>query len=360
MKRKTLSIIATAIIFAIALIPFANANAWTVSPSGETYYVLAREINSVADNVTNTFTYSVTTDSSNPAEVTGYPTTATVVFNNVKPKANKVTSTGKIDFSSAVFTEIGNYGFKVKETNSSNPDFRLSKDEYTIWIAVRNATDSNGAVTGEHIATLTGVSDKNGNKVPVDPSDDRIYYGDGEERTYIEVTAFAKGNSADPNECFRIDVHFAIQSGADYTVNTNSKCMDGLAYQSFSGFSVENIITVYLKHDEKATIGIDNGFYQIPLGLEYAIVEHGAKDYKTYIDGSETDSKSSDVKMTVGINDPQFETSNKRTVLNVKEITPKTGLDQSILPFIVIAAIGALGALFIVKSKHPAKNIAKN
>ncbi len=355
MKRKTLSLIAAAIIAVSALLPVANANAWTVSPSGETYYVLAREINSVADNVTNTFTYTVTTDDSNPAEVTGYPTTATVVFNNVKPKASKVTSTGKIDFSSAVFSEIGNYGFIVKETNSSNPNFRLSEDYYTIWIAVRNVTDKNGAVTGEHVATLTGVSDKDGNKVPVDPLDDKIYYGDGEERTYIEVATFAKGNSADPNECFQIDVHFAIQTGADYTVNTKSKCMEGLAYKSFSGFATENIITVYLKHDETATIGIDDGFYQIPLGMQYAIVEHGANDYKTYIDGSTNDSKSSDIKTTVGIKDPEFETANKRTVLNVKEITPKTGLDQSILPFIVIAVIGAFGALFVIKSKHPAK-----
>ena len=355
MKRKALSIVAGLAIVATALIPFANASAWTTSPTGTTSYSFKREVNNVADNVTNTFTYTITADASNPASVTGVPATTTIVFNDVAPINNKASKQGILDLSSAVFTELGDYGFVIKETASTNPtEYPVSSDTYTAWVSVRNVT-SDGALTGEHSATLVGITDSSDNKIETDPSGENVIFSDGNELTYVEVKAFAKGNSADPNECFKINVHFANDEDDAYTLKTQSTCKNGLAMLTSDNITGSNIVTLYLKNGEFATIGIDDdGMYEVPIGLQYAVIEEGASDYKTFIDESAEDNKTSAVKTTVGVDNRDFNLANVTNVVNVKEITPRTGLDRSVLPYIIVAVIGVFGALFVIRSKQSA------
>ncbi len=357
MKRKALSIVSVLTSVAVALIPFANASAWSTSPTGTTSYTFSREVNNVDDNVTNTFTYTITADSSNPASVTGVPTTTTIVFNDAEPTNNKVSKQGILDLSGAVFTELGDYGFKITETGTTDPSkYPLSSDTFTAWVSVRNVT-SGGVLTGEHSAMLVGVTDSAGNKVETDPSEEKIIFSDGNELTYVEVKVFAKGNSADPNECFKVNVHFANDDDDAYTVKTESTCKNNLALLSADGVTGSNIVTVYLKNNDTATIGIaDDGMYQIPVGLRYVVIEEGATDYKTFIDESAEDNKTSAIKTTVGVNSQDFNAANVTNIMNVKEITPRTGLDRSVLPYIVVAIIGVFGAFYVIKSKKSANH----
>ena len=355
MKCKALSIVAAiAAAVATTLIPFANASAWTASVMGTTSYTFRREINSVTDNVTNTFTYTITAKDSNPATVSGVPTSATIEFNDVAPVNGKATVSGSIDFSGAEFTVLGDYGFIIKETATTNAtEYPLSSDTFTAWVSVRNVTGSGGVPTGEHTATLVGVTDKIGDKTIVDPLDGDIIFSDGNERTYIEIHTFARGNSANPNECFKLDVHFDNDLEGEYKVTSDTTCDNNLALLTADEISGSNIVTLYLKDSDVAYIGKDSdGTYQIPLGLRYVVIEEGAADYKTYIDSSETDNKTSVVKTTVGAGDPDYNKQNITTVVNMKEITPKTGLDSSLLPFAIIATIGVAGAILIAYNKR--------
>lgn len=357
MKCKTLSIIAAAAaIVATTLIPFASASAWTASIMGTSSYSFKRNINNVTDNVTNTFTYTITAKDSNPATVSGVPTTATIEFNDVAPVNGKATAGGIIDFSSAEFNVLGDYGFVIKETSTSNAaDYPLSGDTFTAWVTVRNVTGSGGVPTGEHTATLTGVTDASGDKVVVDPASDDVIFTDGNERTFIEVHTFARGNSANPNECFKINVHFDNDREGEYKVTSDTTCENNIALLTANEVSGTNIVTLYLKDSDVAYIGKDSdGTYQIPLGLRYVVIEEAAADYKTYIDSSETDNKTSVVKTTVGVDSPDYNKQNITTIVNMKEITPKTGLDRSLLPFAIIAMIGVAGAILIAYNKRSA------
>ncbi|MBR0133846.1 hypothetical protein IJM16_01100 [Candidatus Saccharibacteria bacterium] len=352
MKCKALSIIAAGAILATTLIPFANASAWSANPADSASYTILKEINDASGNVNNTFTYTITADSSNPAAVEGVPATTTIVFNDVTPTGGRATYTGTIDFSSAVFTELGDYGFIVKETATTNPiKYPLSTESYTIWFSVRNVTGSGGVPTGEHAVLAGAATNSNGDKVVDGPDGNMIIFGSGaSDRTYIDVKVQTKGNSADPNECFKINVHFDNNDDKVYKVKTDSTCKNNLAMLTADEITGSNIVTVYLKNGDVATIGKDsNNLNQIPIGLRYVVIEEGAADYKTFIDGSTTDNKTSIVKTTVGEDESDFEKSNRTTVLNMKEITPRTGIVSSLLPFAIITIIGIAGAILVIK-----------
>ena len=53
---------------------------------------VTREVEDVTNPVTNTFTYTITQDSSNPDTVTGAPTTLQIAFNGENPNASNVAS----------------------------------------------------------------------------------------------------------------------------------------------------------------------------------------------------------------------------------------------------------------------------
>ena len=354
MKRKALSIVIAIAIAAIALIPFANSSAWTVHPAGAILYTLTREIYDVTDNVTNTFTYTITPEASNPAVATDVPTTTTIVFNDVTPSNGKAVKTGTINFSGAKFSQLGEYGFTIKETGTTDEEnYPLSTNTYTAWISVRNVTDSNGNPTGEHTAVLVGVTNPSGEKVEAGETNNKVIFKSGTERTYIEVKTNTSGNSADRTECFKINIKFTGDPTGNYEVKSNTTCDNDPLVFGIEGIMGNGTTTIYLRDGDIATIGTEDGteLYQIPVGLEYVVIEEGANDYKTFIDGSETDNKTSETKITVGVDDPNFEIANKTVVLNNKHITPRTGLILETLPFAVFAILGVAGVIIVAKNK---------
>jgi hypothetical protein len=354
MKRKALSIVAAIAVIAVALIPFANSSAWTIRPAGAITYTLTREIYDVTDNVTNTFTYTITPEASNPAAVTGVPTATTIEFDDVAPSNGKAVKTSTINFSSAEFSQLGEYGFTIKETHTTDEtNYPLSSDTYTAWVSVRNVTDSNGLPTGEHIALLTGVTTPSGTKVEAGPTNNKVIFKNGTEHTYIEVSTNTSGNSADRTECFKLNIKFTGDREGNYNITSNTTCDNDPVVFGIEGISGDGITTIYLRHGDIATIGNeeDGSLYQIPVGLEYVVVEEGADDYKTYFDGSEQDSKMSAAKVTVGIDDPNFDIANKTAILNDKHITPRTGITLENLPFAIIAIIGIAGLIIVAKNK---------
>ena len=353
MKHKRLSILAAGALLATSLTPLANVSAWEVSPaSGSATYTITRKVTGVSSNVTNTFTYTITASDTNPATVASAPTSATVVFNNVAPASGEASAQGTIDFSSAKFSKVGDYSFVITETGTTDAaNYPLSTDYYTAWVSVRNEVNTTtGALTGNHIVSLGGVTDADGEKVNATPgeSNGAIFDG-GAVRTYISVSKTVTGNAADEDECFPFSVSFTGVPATTFALtiaNTNtgvSACADNPATLSSSSSN-----TIYLKHGDTATIGNNSGNYQIPVNTSYTVTESTPSGYTAKVDGA---AGATATKTALDVSAATFNTANKTAFENNKEGNPRTGVVFSILPFIVIALIGIFGAAYVAKTK---------
>ena len=355
MNKRT-SILAGAAVLATSLAPLASVSAFSpaVHPDSGSVYTIIREISGVNTITTNTFTYTITPDSNNPAEVTGLPT-PTIAFTNVNPAATISQSTD-IDFSTVNFTKVGDYYFTITETGSTNTaNYPLSTDSYTAYVSVRNTTNADGSLSGSHVAVLGTPKVTGGSKVnDYTGSDSEVIFDGGVTRTYVEIAKTVAGNDADEDECFAFDVTFtyAASVGVNYALSTASTCTGNPSSVSGNGTT-----TIYLKHNDTATIGVNSATnpatYEVPIGSTWSVKENGAATYNTYFDGSDTIStnKTSATKTTVTVGDTNFNTNNKIAVKNSKESTPETGVIFSILPFIIIALIGIFGAAYVAKTK---------
>ena len=342
MKHKLLSGIMMGASAILALAPIANVSAATITPTPNSV-TISRSVSGVSNPVTNTFTYTISADASNPSGATGEPTTASVVFNNVAPVSGTATKTGSVDFSGATYNTLGDYKYTLTETGSTNTtNYPLSNSEYTIYVSVRNVLAS-GVPTGAFEATLV-MQDSTGAK----PT--QATFTNSASRTHIEISNSVTGNSADVNECFKYKVNIAtgngVSAGDTYTVSTSSTC-SGNPDEITAGTDTY----IYLKHEDAITIGSNNGTDQLPIGAGYSVIEEDATDYETYIDGSTTNSKGPATKTTVATDDSSYSSSNVTTFVNNKEIDPKTGVMLSILPFALIAILGTIGAFYVVKTK---------
>jgi len=364
MKYKIFPVVVASVIATTVLTSATDVSAWTVkAEEGSASYTITREISDVYSNVTNTFTYTITPKDTS---ATGAPTSATIEFSDATPIDGKVTATSTIDFSDIIFSATGNYGYTITETASSDVDnYPLSTNSYTAWLSVRNEVDeTTGVPTGNHAVTFSGFtindgSSDDGSKVENESGSvaTGVTFTASAVRTYTTVKLTTTGNSADANECFDLDITYDDSVSTTYTLTTESTCADNPSTVAANGTT-----TIHLKHNDIATIGImetseSNAIvYEIPLGVEFSLVEQGATDYTTYIDGKESETKTSATKITVAIDDDDFDVQNTISVVNEKEITPRTGVVLSVLPFVLITMIGVAGAIYVAKTKKSNAN----
>lgn len=328
----------------------------TVQSTDEPHAIeVTRKISDVTNPVTNTFTYSVTADSSNPATVTGAPTSFTIDFNAVQPDGENVAAqTGAIDFTGATFSKVGDYKFLVKETASTDSTtYPVDDSEYYVYVQVRNEVDENGVPTGNLVATVltqgTEVGDATNTKKPVEFPAESVF-------TNMTLTKEVEGNMADPNEYFKFKIE--IEGGLDgdtYVISGQDATVDyeGASINTSSTYTVGQDNYVYLKAGQTVTIGkTDDDLNQIKVGSTYTITEEGATSYETYINGSTADSKVSEELVA-----EEDATQNENTFVNKKEEANLTGLFISVTPYIVILAVAALGIVLLVKSKKKNEEI---
>ena len=347
--KKKLSILAGAAVLATSLTPLANVSAWTVSPATGSAVTLKREINNVSSAVTNTFTYTITPGTSNPGTVTGLPATTTIVLNNVAPTGGKVVGSVNIDFTTAVFNALGDYTFVITETGSSDSvNYPTSTDSYTAYVSVRN--EMSGTVpTGNHVAVLGWVSETAGNKLTTyTGTNSEAVFAGGAVRTYAVVSKNVTGNAAEIDQCFELAVTFTGAAGANFDFESDTTCTGNPSTVSGNGST-----SIYLKHGDIAYLGGNGSTIasEIPVGITWSVAEQGASDYETYIDGSTTNSKTSATKTTAIATAQTFNDTNRINVVNHKESAPNTGIVLSILPFVIIAMIGIVGAAYVAKTK---------
>ena len=348
MKTKHISLLT----FVVALLMLVTT---TVKADG---FNVERTVTSVANPVTNTFTYTVTADASNPDTVTPPSGTYQVVMNNEAPSSNTASKTVAPLIAESVWTGLnytkpGTYKFVVAETGSSNGTLypKDTADKYEVTIYVENVL-SDGIPTGSLNKTYIGAvlqGDPNPTKIP--KTGNATFTSAAGGRSYLSISKTVKGNMADTNQCFDFTVALTgVTAGETYSV-TGSSCSNSDITVA-SGATTANA-TVKAKHGETVTIGKSGNINQLPVGAGYTITEvaatgHDNTSYTTTINGTAgSSSGAKTVSSTATSNAYEFE--------NTAQATTPTGIILRTLPFVVLVVLSVTGIVAIVNNKKLTK-----
>ncbi|MBR5419148.1 hypothetical protein IK110_02775 [Candidatus Saccharibacteria bacterium] len=351
-KISVASIISVAAIAAFA----GNASAATEYAGGNISgqagkLQITRNIDGVSNNVTNTFNYTIAEAADNPGTSTGFPTTATITFNNVAPASGVATANTVLDFTNTTFPEVGDYYYTITESSTSNADnYPKTNNVYRAIVSVRYKTNANNVPTSDLVATVAAQVMNSS-----DAKED-MTITIGSVRTHIEASMEVKGNSADVNKCFTYTINIPAKAsiaaaGDTYTVSSSTTC-DGKP----AIVTVGETNTISLKHGDTVTIGLNGSANEMPIGLDYTIALNDKFDYENpYFNGTQQSSLSTPTKTTVALTDSSFDSANKTPISIEKNVSPNTGVFVSVFPFIVLAILAGAGTVYVTsKSKKNA------
>jgi len=330
----------------LVYVPAVNAADPVSLATGNNSIGITRTISDVSNPVTNTFTYTITADASNPASVTGLPSSETIAFNNVTPTSGSVSQTKNLDLSGVQFPALGDYKFNVTETASSNStQYPVdSTTKYTIQVSVRNELSSN-VPTGNLVATLASQAIKTVNNVEQDGKFD-IAFSAAPSLTYITISKSVTGNLANTDEYFQFALDIAGNTGDTYTILGNHST-DGSATVASSTYTVGTTTSIYLKHGQTVTVGLSSGnIAEMPIGTQYTVAENNASSYETSIDSTVSSTKS--VTKTTVLD--ATATANKTAFVNNKTAPVLTGIFVNVAPFVALVAIATIGIIAVRKT----------
>ena len=338
MKKTNKAIITTAAVAvaATAIAPLGNVFAAT-SPTwtGGSSATIIRKIPNAYGTVSNTFGYTITANSNNPAGATGVPTAPSIVFNDNYATQGEASKAATIDFSGMQFERAGDYSYAIAESSSTNPTvYPVSGNTYTAVVSVRNNNDLTGFVASLYI------KDSGGNKLTT-------FSGTGSEFTFastpaytnIQVSHTVSGNAADPSICFSYT--FAASTNDSYVLSTESTCENN--------DTIKNGDVIKLKHQDTATIGLVRAGSQIPVGTTYSFTKVGSDAYTTSMDGVEQ--TSTGTKTMVATDAPTYNTANKTAINERLDSTVDTGAVMNIAIYILLALAGAAGVYYVARKK---------
>ena len=335
--KKSNKIIAAAATVAVAAMPFGNVFAATTPTwDGSSSATIRRQIANAYGTINNTFTYTITADSNNPAGATGAPTTASIAFADSYTTQSTATKTTTLDFSAMQFTAVGDYTYAIAETASTNASAYPvdSTNTYTAIVSVRNNADLTGYVASLYI------KDKNGDKLDnISGSTSGVIFTSAPAYTNIQVSHTVSGNAADPDKCFNYT--FSVGTSDSYILSTESTCTN-------SG-TIGNGGTISLKHGDTATIGLVRAGSQIPVGTTYGFTRTGTDDYTTSIDGT---ARTTISKTMVATDAPTYNTANKTAIDEHLESSVDTNAVINTTIYILLAIAGIAGVAYIAYKKH--------
>ncbi len=336
--------------------PFANTYASKLR-SHESMVTIAiqREINGVENSVDNTFSYEISEADTNPAKVTGIPSNITIDFTNKIATNNAVVGYTVFDTSDMDFTKVGDYEFIIREVASTNSfDYPVDEDsEYRFLMSTRNVLDNDGKITGDLETTLSEyVLNKNGEKTK------DVIFAKNATRSKIEISNTLAGNYANTDEYFKYKLAINASANEKYSIKGQDETVtyDGKEIKTVNEIESGSEVYVYLKHSQRVVIGDNGRMGEIPVGANYTVTEMDADSYATTISEGGISGKETGVKNVVGLPleddvaaQAEYLKSNFSSFTNTREANVLTGVASNILPFVVIAMLGAVG--FIVSRK---------
>jgi len=352
MKKFKTIMMAIVAAFTVAGMSNVGAAAQSVTPSSDQNLTITRTITNAKNNISNTFTYTITADSNNPENgVTGIPEHPTVVFNNVAPSGTPATATatGTISLSSATFTKNGDYKWTLTETATSDESGNYPVDStntYTIKASVRNATTSGRLSSDEgkqvvfFVYTGTTTQD-NTTKLDFSKQDpDQILFTSATAYKHIEIKKEVTGNMADVDKDFTVSVTLGTtgQTFSVYGSNNNVTTISG---------GVATDLT--LNHNDTIIIGAGadgESTNEIPVGMTYSYTEAAETNYTQVSGASVTDKAVS-----------RTDATNVNNIVNNYETNTITGAFLKVLPYVVIVAIAVAGVVYLVIRNKKQKQI---
>ena len=339
MKKTNKAIIATAAVAVAAttVTPLGNVFAATAPTwDGGSSATLIRKIPNAYGTISNTFGYTITADSNNPAGATGAPTAASVVYNDSYTTQGEVSKAATLDFSGMQFERVGDYSYAITESSSTKSGVYPvdTTSSYTAVVSVRN----NATLTG-YVASLY-IKDSDGNKLStISGASSDFIFTKAPVYTNIQVTHTVSGNAADPNKCFSYT--FAASTNDSYILSTESTCENE--------DTIKNGDVIKLKHQDTATIGLVRAGSQIPVGTTYSFTRVGSDAYTTSMDGVEQ--TSTGTKTMVATDAPTFNVANKTAIDEKLDSTVDTGIAMNIAIYILLALAGAAGVYYAARKK---------
>jgi len=338
--NKILTILTLVIVMlSMSLIMGKVEAAITIANNAENRTVtVRRNVNDAANNVTNTFGYTIVPDNTyNAANVPGYengvtvtnsPASLSIAFSNVAPTDGTATATNNIDFAGTTFTKPGNYRFKITETSSTNPTtYPVSNEEDYVYVEVRYDTNDNLVATVLTQGTVGSGTTK-----------EAVIFDGSVSPTYISISKRVTGNMGDREKYFDVNVTVAGTTGTTYTV-------EGGSYASNpSTVTAGTQTTLKIKHGETITIGYvtSTTTSQVPIGAQYTVTEPAVTNYTTTVDSGNTNTKTSNA-----VENPA---NNATAIVNNYEVAALTGIFYNIIPYAIIAAVVLILIAIIRKS----------
>lgn len=337
--NKIITIIMLISILTISLfISTVNASVTIGASDSNRTVGITRNVTGVTNNVTNTFTYTIAQDTTyNSETVTNYPTSTTVVFNNVQPSSGTATQTGTVDFAGATFSKVGDYRFILTETGSTDStQYPLDNSTYYLYVSVRYAAgDTNGTQMVATVASQGIKNDTNDVNAQTPGTKENVVFTSESVFTYITIEKQVTGNMGDKSKYF--DITVTVPGTGTYLVSGGKY---GTPATSSTSVTAGSATTLQIKHGETITIGIaaDGTTKQIPVGSSYTVAETSAEGYETTIDSLTAGTLTTTKQAAVIPANNQLPATNKVTIVNHYELATLTGVFLNIMPYVIIAA----------------------
>ena len=170
----------------------------------------------------------------------------------------------------------------------------------------------------------------------------------------IEITNKVRGNIAKTTDYFKVKVIIAGNTGDTYTISgqDSSITYGGSQITPSTTYTVGQDNYIYLKHDQKVTIGTGENDDKIPAGIMYQIIED-ENTYETYIDESPNNNKDSGQKTTSSTSP-----INRVDIVNRKDREVPTGAAVKIATKIILVILTTI-AVTLVLLKAFGKSLIK-
>ncbi len=357
-KYSTFGIAAVA---SAAVFGAGNASAYTISQweGNVSAVTIKRSITNLSNKPNNTFTYSVTAVSGNPATVT-LPAAPSIAFNAATDGAissGTALKTTTYNLAGVDFPALGDYAFDIVETGDNTA---INKANYPLdnnttvksrrfIVSVRNITDANDVPTGQYKAWISyhEKTSSDNDFVKKDPSSAATFlWTSAAVRTYADGALTVHGNMAKKDDCFTYKITLKNPNNASIAGTSDTFALSATtgcpSVTNPTSIGIGTAVTVTLKHGESIVIGKNGTQNQLPVGIEYEIEATNRTDeYTSSIDNQSLTKKSYTTTAT----------AQSSVLKRTKENDPVTGILLNVWPYVLMTLVAGTGAAIVISKK---------
>ena len=246
-----------------------------------------------------------------------------------------VAKTATVSLAGASFTKPGVYRYAVTETTQGGAGLTVDNAKYIVDVYVGYATE--GGAEATDLSILQTLLKKDGETAKAD----KIAFTNAFTSQSLTISKTVAGNMGDRTKEFT----FTLQVTANDTLSANTAVAAVKTSQDGSTSAAEVTVgsdyTFTLKHGEILAVS------GLPEGTSYTVTETAVTDYTTTVS-----SQGGDATATNTVTNTMTANGNTEAFTNTAEKTVDTGIVLDIVPYIIIFAIAAIGAILFFGRKR--------